>query len=115
MEVRNAIIDSARLEMDDHNVLTVWLSLDYGGSGQSFGGYALYLPGDYRHHSIWGLAGHFIYRCLEVAGVEKWSDLKGKTVRVKQDNRKVYAIGHIVKDDWFCPEEDFKDLEAKEK
>lgn len=116
MELRNAIIEGISLGMDDHNILTAWLSLNYGNSCQGFGGYVLYLPKGWRHHSAWGLVGHFIYRCLEIAGVDKWDDLEGRTIRVKHDKSKVYAIGHILKDDWFCPEEDFKNLDGvKEK
>ena len=44
METKNAVIESARLTTDDHGCLSAWLMLDYGGSGQGFGGYALYLP-----------------------------------------------------------------------
>ena len=40
IKIRNAIIESARINNDDHNLLSAWLSLDYGGSGQGFGGYA---------------------------------------------------------------------------
>jgi len=33
--------------------------------------------------------------------------MKGKTIRVKSSHGEVEAIGHIVKDDWFNPSEDF--------
>jgi hypothetical protein len=107
IDVKNAIITSAEISNDDHGLLTAYLHLDYGGSGQGFGGYALYLPKSFTHHKRDGVAGHFIWRCMEIAGVEKWSQLKGKTIRVRSEHSKVHAIGHIVKDDWFSPAEDF--------
>jgi len=107
METKNAVIESARITSEDYGCLTAWLVLDYGGSGQGFGGWSLYLPKAFRHHQAQGYAGHFIWRVLEVAGVTKWSAVVGKTVRVRADDSKVHAIGHIVKDDWFCPSEDF--------
>lgn len=110
MEIKNAIIDSAEISNDDHGCLTVWLGLNYGGLHQGFGGYVLYLPKSFKHHKLESCAGHFIYRVLQVAGVTHWAQLKGKTIRAKADHGKVYAIGHIVDDDWFCPGEDFKDM-----
>jgi hypothetical protein len=115
VRIQNAIIKSARLTTDDHGLLTAWLNLDYGGSGQGFGGYALYLPKSYSHHADalkYNFAGHFIWRVMEVAGVENWGDLDGKTVRVRQEHSKVHAIGHIVKDDWFDPTSDFERMKA---
>lgn len=114
IETKNAVIESARLTTDDHNLLSMWLSLDYGGTGQGFGGYSLYLPSSFKHHNLCGpnYAGHFIWRVMEIAGVTDWAKLPGKTIRVRAEHSKVHAIGHIVKDDWFNPSEDFKRMES---
>jgi len=116
IETKNAVIESARITNEDHGLLSAWLSLDYGGAGQGFGGYSLYLPKDFSHHKQAleaNYAGHFIWRCMEIAGVSEWSQLKGKTIRVRCEHSKVHAIGHIVNDDWFNPSEDFKAMEPK--
>lgn len=115
IETKNAVIESATITNADHGMLSAWVYLDYGGSSQGFGGYSLYLPKDFKHHADGvNFAGHFIWRVMEVAGVEEWSKLKGKTVRVKCEHSKVHALGHIVKDDWFNPSDDFKRMRAEQ-
>jgi hypothetical protein len=44
IEEKNAVIESATITNDDHGLLSAWVYLDFGGSGQGFGGFALYLP-----------------------------------------------------------------------
>lgn len=107
IETKNAVIESVRLTFAERGILECWLTLSYGGSGQGFGGYALYLPKSYDHHTLLSHAGHFIYRVMQVAGVEDWDKLVGRTIRVRASHSRVHAIGHIIKDDWFDPEQDF--------
>lgn len=112
---RNAVIKSARITTDDHGLLTAWLDLDYGGMGQGFGGYALYLPKSFSHHKAalaHNFAGHFIWRVMEIAGVENWDSVAGKTIRVRQEHSAAHSIGHIVKDDWFDPRADFEAMKS---
>lgn len=45
---------------------------------------------------------------MYVVGVSKWEDIKGRYVRVKQEDRLVVGIGNIIKDKWFEPREFFK-------
>lgn len=110
IETKNAIITSSEIMNADRSILEACLYLDYEVFGQGFGGYALYLPKSYNQHELKSVAGHFIWRVMEVADVKKWSELAGKAIRVKASPFKVHAIGHIIKDDWFCPSDDFKSL-----
>ena len=107
LEIKNAVIESAVISNDDRGFLDCWLYLNYGGMSQGFGGYALYLPKSFSHHNILSIAGHHIHRCMEIAEVGKFHELKGKTIRVRVENGMIAAIGHIVKDDWYCPKVDF--------
>lgn len=110
----NAVIRSTSITIADHGVLSVWLDLDYGGSGQGFGGYVLGGLRDTnagRHKEQKNLAAEFIVAVLLAAGVEKWDQLPGKTIRVRKTDSwgDILAIGHIVKDNlWFSPKDTFE-------
>jgi len=100
--IANATISSTKLGFDRGVFLCAWLHLNYGGSGQGFGGFVL----DNSSKPIGeNYAGRYLTQLLETVGVEKWEDLEGKHVRAEFDNSRVYRIGHIIKDKWFDPEE----------
>jgi len=70
--------------------MTCFLYLDYGGSTQVFGGYALE-------------RATFITKVLDTLEVTSWEKLPGTILRVRQDDTKVHAIGHFIEDVWFTP------------
>lgn len=92
-EIKNGTIEQTFLGQEGHGIPSCMITIDLGGSAQGFGGYDL---------RVWGIK--FIDRTLAVLGVDCWEHLVGKHVRVRADYNKIYAIGHIVKDDWFEPE-----------
>lgn len=108
-EIKNATIESVWLGDSEHGSLSSYVTLDYGGgSGQGFGGYALYTP-ESRRTPNGDYGGRWVWRCMQVAGVDRWERMVGKTVRAKIKGGLVVAIGHITKDIWFCPNEEFKE------
>lgn len=92
---RNAVIRSTFLGREDHGIMTCFIDLDYGGSSQGFGGYALE-------------RATFLTKVLDTLEVTSWEKLPGTRLRVRQDAGKVHAIGHFIKDAWFTPAEDLK-------
>jgi hypothetical protein len=105
IETKNAIITGVSLGIEDHGILTADLHLDYGGGGQCFGGLCLY-------NNLTGpnVAGHWLKRVFEVTGVNDWKGLLGTAIRVQAEHNRIHGIGHIVKDQWFFPESEFKSI-----
>lgn len=97
-EIKNAIIRGVTIGDDDHGGLSSFLDLDYGGVHQGFGGYGLYSPGRSEDHG-----GKWIWRCMEVVGVDEWGKLRGAPVRVRVEDGLAVAIGHYIEDRWFEP------------
>lgn len=110
-EIRNAKVRSVSIEIEDHNILTAWLHLDYGSGGvQGFGGYCLDHVKDGARQpslSLW----LFVTRVLEVFGVYGWEDLAGKSCRVVADHAKAHKIGHFMENRWFDPTAEFIELD----
>lgn len=113
-EIKNASIISTMLGWEDHGILTCWISLDYGGGGQGFGGYGLDEPkfeNGNRNGKFLGRTGtdygmQFVEGVMKSIGTESWEKLKGMHCRVEigEDGR-ITKIGHFLKDQWFDPKE----------
>lgn len=105
VEVKNAVISRTTLGYEDHGILSAYVGLDYGGSVQSFGGYALdkYDAGLKRRIGT-AYGTEFIIRVLRVLGVDSWEKVKGQHCRARASTEHVYAIGHILEDRWFNAE-----------
>ena len=101
MNTINARIEKTMLGYEDHGILTFYLSLDYSGGGQGFGGYGLDefdKEKDRRVGTAYGIEA--IGRVLKTVGVDTWEKLPGIPVRVRQDHTKIQALGHFLRDDW---------------
>ena len=101
-ETKNARITSTMLGKEDHGLITYYLYLDYGGSGQGAGGYCMETYDKEKDCRVGTplLTEHLIkiFKTLEVS---KWEDLPGQNIRVRSTHSKVHSIGHFLKDKWF--------------
>ena len=80
-------VTSVNLGTQDHGVLTLWLNIDYGGSGQDFGGFVLDDKSDEEHGERVGHAcgTDFILRLLRLFGVSSLEEIVGKPVYAIRD------------------------------
>ena len=104
MTEKNARITATSLGNEDHGIFTAYIVLDYGGAGQSFGGYALDQWSEPMHRRIGTAYGcEFIKEILRVLEVREWEKLPGTFCRVRAHHSGVEEIGHPLKDHWFNP------------
>lgn len=103
--VENARITNVSISMEDHGCLTFMIALVGGGWAVNFGGYCIghgYLDADnFSAENGAGLVA--MMKIMDVVGVSKWEDLKGKHCRIKSENRNsaIHVIGNILEDKWF--------------
>jgi hypothetical protein len=109
--IQNGRIVKTMLGHEDHGFFTCSLELEFGGAGQSFGGYGLddrpATIGGKRRATAAGLA--FIIEIIDTLEVESWERLPGAYCRVRRHQPRglIVAIGHLLKDQWFDPQELF--------
>ena len=92
MNIKNAIIDNATIELDKPTgVIIIWIYLNDGSAIQGYVVNSKYVEID-----------TFINNIMNVADVTNWNDLKGKVVRVKTNstNSIITSIGHFLKNEW---------------
>jgi hypothetical protein len=83
-----AKIERTSLGYEDHGVLTAWLTLDYGGSGQGAGGYVLddKPPEGAKNRVPAEECGRWVAGIIRACGVEKWEDVRGRTIIAIRDS-----------------------------
>lgn len=102
-KIENAVITGTMLGLEDHGIMSSFVYLEMETGGVGFGGYAL-----------GGESGiKYIEEILDVVGVSRWEDLKGKHIRVDSEGigGRALGIGNIIKDKWLYHEEFFKKYE----
>lgn len=113
MEILNAQIINVSITMADHGCLTFYITIQGGALGCSIGGYCIghgYLGADtfeVKHGD--GLEA--MMRIMDVVGVSRWEDLKGKYIRFEYNGlgSTVKKIGNIIEDKWFDIDKFFKE------
>lgn len=114
-EIANAQIDGTSLGFEDHGFFTANLYFDAGSWHIGLGSYIFdqYDKDKARRIDTTGMGTEFIKRILETLEVDKWESLKGKFVRIETEGvnaaTKVVGVGHLIKDQWFRPQEFFEE------
>ena len=87
MQIQNAIITDAILGIKDHGVLTIMIFVDYGGSGQGFGGVVLDEYSKEKNKRVGHrLCGDWILGILKATGKESRHELSGTNIRVERED-----------------------------
>lgn len=114
-EIQNAEITSVSLSSSDYCCLSLDIVLQGASWGCVYGGYCLgkMYPDSYEKDTYEGSAAGMeaIMRIMDVVGVSKLEDMKGKYIRVatKGWGSSVKIIGNIIKNRWFDYDSYFKD------
>lgn len=113
-KIENFLITDVSITMADQGCLTFYLTLSGGWYGCNFGGYCIgngYLGADdFKGYAV-GL--ECMMRIMDVVGVERWEDLKGKHVRAEWNGigTRIHKIGNIIRDQWFDIDAFFKEAD----
>jgi hypothetical protein len=115
-KIRNAKITGVDLSMADHGCLTmfIWIHADHFDCG--IGGYCLghgYLGADDEFFDGSAKGTESIARIMDVIGVEKFSQIKGKVIRIVDEGlgKSINIFGNIIEDKWFDEKSFFADGE----
>jgi len=102
LETVNTRIDRVYLGWEDHGLFTAVIYTLGGSRGQAFGNRVMNDP-------VFAL--EFIKRTMDAVGVQEWGQLTGKFCRIQADSVHIHAIGHIIDDRWFVPDDLARELE----
>lgn len=106
--IENAIIKNVYVGYR-RGCLTMSILMERDGWLSSFGNTSLGSKFRWTEESNW--AAWFICSVLDTVGVDSVKGLIKKPIRIKIKDDGIVAIGHFLKDVWFCPEEKIKSIE----
>lgn len=114
--IENGTIRSAEIRFSRGFILDCNIEIGFRVGVQVFGGYVLggnpfdAISKCAEHHRQGNYAADFIGGVMSVAGVNQFSELKGKVIRVKRHDEggAIVAIGHAVEDRWYNPQKRFR-------
>ena len=112
MEIKNAVIESTFLGREDHGIMTFFINIRFGATCCGVGMYALDgYDKETKSRVFSAKSMEAISKVLEVVGVDKWEDLKGKYIRFKDNGwgTTIDEIGNIIEDKWFNLREFFSE------
>ena len=118
MRIENVIITNTRITMEDHGTLSFYITVEGAGMGVNLGGYCIgsgHLGAkEFSAESGSGLVA--MMNIMNVVGVHKWEDLRGKYCRIKFEDMDstVNTIGNIIKDQWFDMRKFFEEYSDKQ-
>ena len=104
MEIKNAQITRTMLGREDHGIFTFMIYIKCDSWACGVGGYALdYYDETFDKRVYSAKSLEAVSKVLDVVGVDKWEDLKGKYIRVKDDGwgSTIDEIGNLIDDKWF--------------
>ncbi len=102
-EIRNATITETFLGIEDHGLFVWTVSMDYGGSEQSF---QRILASKADASSV-----RVIGALLGAVGVDSWEQMRGKNVRCVIEGGLIRGVGHITKDTWYYAKDELAEVE----
>lgn len=119
-KIENALIKKADLSMADHGCMCLELVLEGSGWGTVYGGYVLgkgYVGADDDFFSGYAPGMESIIRIMDLVGCERFSELKGKYIRVATEGwgSSTNIIGNVITDKWFDQKDFFKSKKEDKK
>lgn len=92
MEEQLGKVGSVFFGLEDHGILSFMIHLDFGGTGQGFGGYALDGYSKEKKRRIGTAAGtDLVLRLLTLFGVRTLEEIKGRSVFALRESVQISA------------------------
>lgn len=117
IKIENVQITDVSISMADHGCLTFWITVEGDGWGCNIGGYCIgkgYLGA--KEFSEYAPGLEAMMRIMDTVGVERWEDLKGKYIRIKDEGwgSTINCIGNLIKDKWFNLKDFFTKVQTRD-